>query len=195
MTDRKTIAVYDAKAEDYAEAFDGPVPRDLEDFADHLPPGGRVLDLGCGPGAMSGWLADMGFAVEAWDASAEMVGRAGRWRGVEARQASFSDLTAEDAFDGIWASFSLLHARRADLPDLIARIARACRPGGTVYVAMKIGTGEGRDALGRFYTYVTEPELTGWLTDAGLRLGPVRTGRATGLAGTHDPYITVIAHA
>ena len=194
MTDARTRAVYDAQAADYAARFDAAIPRDLRDFAGHLPPGGAVLDLGCGPGGMAQWLAGQGFAVEAWDASAEMAALAAARPGVAARQRGFETLSSDGAYDGIWASFSLLHAARAELPGLIGRIARALRPGGTAYLAMKLGTGEGRDRLGRFYAYVSEAELTGWLADAGLRIGAVRTGAAKGLAGTEEPFVTVFAH-
>ncbi|PWJ19129.1 class I SAM-dependent methyltransferase [Jannaschia seohaensis] len=193
MSDAKTLEVYDAQAAAYAAAFDAELPRDLEAFAALLPEGGRVLDLGCGPGGMAGWLAGQGFAVDAWDASPEMVALAGRHAGVTTRLAVFEDLEAEGVYDGIWASFSLLHARRSELPDLIGRMARALRPGGVAYVGMKLGSGEGRDALGRHYAYVSEAELTGWLEVAGLTLVQVRTGRAKGLAGTDDPFVTVTA--
>ncbi|WGH79223.1 class I SAM-dependent methyltransferase [Jannaschia ovalis] len=194
MTDDRTRAVYDSKAADYAARFDSEIPQDLRDFAARLPAGGKVLDLGSGPGGMAGWLAGQGFVVEAWDASTEMVALAARHPGVTARQAVFSDLEARRVYDGIWASFSLLHAPRADLPGLIDRIARALRPGGTAYVAMKLGTGETRDALGRFYSYVSEAELRDWLEQAGLTVDATRTGHAKGLAGTDDPFVTVFAH-
>ncbi|TFL17455.1 class I SAM-dependent methyltransferase [Jannaschia formosa] len=195
MSDPETLRVYAEKAGDYAAAFDEKVPRDLRDFAALLPPGGRVLDLGCGPGGMAGWLAAQGFEVEAWDASPEMVAIAARQQGVRARVKAFEDLDGEALFDGIWASFSLLHARRAELPDLVARIARATRPGGAVHIAMKLGEGEGRDALGRFYAYVSEAELTGWLEAGGLTIHVLRTGKAKGLAWTEDPFVTVTARA
>ena len=195
MTDAATLAAYEAAADDYAARFDARVPDDLRAFAALLPPGGAVLDLGCGPGGMAGWLAGQGFAVEAWDAAPAMVARAARHPGVTARERPMQALDAAAAYDGVWASFSLLHARRAELPGLIARIAAALRPGGAAFVGMKLGEGERRDALGRRYAYVSEAELRGWLEDAGLTVTAVRTGAEAGLAGTEDPYVTVIARA
>lgn len=195
MTDARTLRVYAEQADTYAAVFDGDIPQDLIDFADLLAPGGQVLDLGCGPGGMAAWLAARGFDVTAWDAAPEMVALAARHAGVTAQRHSFDALTATAAYDGLWASFSLLHARRADLPDLITRMARATRPGGAVYIAMKTGTGEGRDALGRHYAYVTEAELTFWMKEAGLTVTTIRHGHGKGLAGTDDPYVTVTARA
>jgi SAM-dependent methyltransferase len=70
----------------HAEAWDAARGADvriegawLSRFADGLPPGGRVLDLGCGTGRPLGaWLLDHGFAVTGVDASAPAVERARR---------------------------------------------------------------------------------------------------------------------
>ena len=39
----------------------------------HVPPKGRILDLGCGPGADDETLARAGYSVTAIDVSAEMI--------------------------------------------------------------------------------------------------------------------------
>jgi SAM-dependent methyltransferase len=191
MTDRETIAVYDAKAADYAARFGGAEPSgSLQRFIEALPPAGKVLDLGCGPGADAARMQAAGLEVLAVDASPEMVALA-QARGVRAEVRSFDEIDEVAAYDGVWANFSLLHAKRADLPRHLAAISGALRPGGVVHIGMKTGTGEGRDALGRFYTYVTEAELCGLMEAAGLRVVTIKAGVETGLAGTDDPYIVV----
>ena len=91
--------------------------------------------------------------------------------------------------------FSLLHAPRADLPRHLAAIRAALLPGGIAHVAMKLGTGEGRDRLGRFYTYLGRDELAELLTAAGLALLGERQGEEIGLAGQMEPYIVMDARA
>ena len=60
-TDRRTIAVYDAKALDYAERFSSAEPgRHLRSFIEALPPGSHVLDLGCGTGLLAAALGEGG---------------------------------------------------------------------------------------------------------------------------------------
>jgi SAM-dependent methyltransferase len=192
--DAQTLAAYGERAADYAALG---LPRaalaDLLVFLGRLPPGGHVLDLGCGPGDAAEVMAARGFAVDAWDASPEMVAMAASRPGVTARQARFDDLDAIAAYDGVWASVSLLHAPRAAFPAHLRRIARALRPGGTLYLAMKTGTGEGRDSLGRFYAYYSGPELFGQLRRAGFRPRLLASGKSVGLAGTLDPFVTVLA--
>lgn len=191
MSDPETLAVYGARAEAY-DALAGPPDAEMAAFADALPEGGRVLDLGCGPGTAAARLMELGLDVEAWDASEAMVERA-RARGVEARVARFEDLKAEAAYDGIWAAFSLLHAPRADLPGLLDRVTRALRPGGRLHLGMKTGSGERRDGLGRFYAYWSVAELRALLEARGLSVASVREGEEPGLAGTVDPFCVIAA--
>ena len=186
MSDEATVAVYQARVADYVRMV-GPPDADIRAFAEALGPGGRALDLGCGPGTAAARMVALGLELEAWDATPAMVETA-RAAGVDARVALFEDLDAEGAFDGIWASFSLLHAPKADLPGLLARVGRALRPGGTLYLGMKTGTGERRDGLGRFYAFWTVEELTRLLAGAGMTVTAIREGEEAGLAGSVDPF-------
>ena len=196
MTDRKTIAVYDARVADYAKLDTSDTPGEtLAAFIAALPRGGLVLDLGCGPGTSARHMARAGLRVDALDASAEMVALARGIEGVAARQGSFDALEAEGVYDGVWANFSLLHAPRTDMPRHLAAIHRALKPGGLFHIALKEGSGAGRDSIGRFYTYYGEAELSDLLRDAGFTPGTTRRGRGKGLSGRSDPWISMSAHA
>lgn len=194
MSDQ-TIAIYNTRADDYAAMTEGLGEQaELEAFAAALPAGGRVLDLGCGPGFYAEWLAARGFDVDAVDGAAEMVALAASRPGVKAWLARFEALTAVQDYDGIWANFSLLHASRADLPAHLARIHRALRPGGLFHIGMKLGTGARADKIGRFYTYYSEAELTGLLGAAGFTPIARQLGHGAGLSGEADDYITILSH-
>ncbi|WP_417724481.1 methyltransferase domain-containing protein [Salipiger sp.] len=195
MSDDATIGFYDRQTEAYrkvAEGFDNDA---LRRMMRDLPPGAHVLDLGCGPGQDSRLLARAGFRVTAMDASAEMVRQAGLEPGVTTRHATFADLDDAAAFDAVWASFSLLHAPKSDFPAHLAAIRRALKPGGTLVLSLKTGTGESRDRLGRFYAFYEEDELASLLAAAGFVVAETRRGRAKGMAGTEDPHVTMTAHA
>lgn len=194
-TDKETLAAYAAKLDDYVR-----VTEDLADdpqlaaFIAALPKGAHALDLGCGPGWAAAQMAAAGLTVTATDAAPEMVDLASRSPGVTARVASFDDITETDAYDGIWANFSLLHAPRDAMPRHLAALRRALKPGGLFHIGMKTGEGAHRDALGRHYTYYTDEELHDLLTDAGFTPFSSQTGTDKGLAGTMDPWITITAH-
>ena len=77
-------------------------------FIAHLVPGARVLDAGCGSGRDSRAFLEMGYQVEAFDASSEMVRMASQHSGLAVKQMTFSDVDATDRYDGIWCCASLL---------------------------------------------------------------------------------------
>lgn len=192
--DAATLSAYAANAERYAKRFVADQPdRHLAAFMAGLPAGGRVLDLGCGPGHAAAHLQAAGFRPDPVDASPQMVALANRLHDVPARLATFDEIAAEAEYDGVWANFSLLHAARADLPRHLAALARALRPGGLIHVGMKTGTGEGRDHLGRYYTFVTVAELVALVTAAGFADVTTFEGEGRGLAGTLDPFVLLSA--
>ena len=194
MADRETLAVYAQRAGDYAKRFgkagEGP---HMTAFLAEVPKGGLILDLGCGPGHTAAAMKRAGFNVEALDASPELAQIAGEQYGVDVRVATFDDLDANARYDAIFANFSLLHAPKADMPGHLSRIARALVPGGVFHIGLKRGTGEKRDAIGRFYAYYELDELKGLLSDAGFRIIAERTGKEEGLDGTVAPWIILLA--
>ena len=191
--DPRTIRFYDTAAERYATLTHTGRPTAAPvAFMAQLPDGARVLDLGCGPGRASFHMAEAGHSPDPVDASHAMVDLA-RGTGLPARLATFDDLDAIEAYDGVWANFSLLHAPRGALPRHLAAIARALRPGGVFHAGMKTGTGEARDTLDRRYTYVTPQEWTNLLRAAGFDPLATREGVDKGCAGTDDAYLVTLA--
>ena len=196
VTDKQTIRVYDSQAGEYARLTNRENASDprLEAFMSNLPSGGKVLDLGCGPGAAASRMAQSGLQVDAIDASPEMADMANQLEGVTAWQATFDEITGTSIYDGIWANFSLLHAPRSKMPGHLKALCSALKPGGQFHIGMKLGTGEGRDRLGRQYTYYSQAELTGLLQEAGLTVTGAFTGRGTGLDGTISDWVSLTAH-
>ncbi|MDU8929501.1 class I SAM-dependent methyltransferase [Alisedimentitalea sp. MJ-SS2] len=195
MSDERTIAVYDERVAEYSKLNEKLYEKaELEGFVAALPGGGRVLDLGCGPGFYARWMAEQGLQVEAWDASVEMVKKAANQPGVTVKQARFDELEAEAVYDGIWANFSLLHAPKAAFPGLLNRIRKAGKPGMVFHIGMKLGEGEGPDKIGRYYGYYGEDELVRYLEEAGFRIGKKRFGNGPGLSGEESPFMTVLCY-
>ena len=129
-----------------------------EAFLAHMPPGGSILDLGCGAGSATLFFAKRGYRVTPVDGCRELCEFTAQRTGCPARQMMFQDLSDENAYDGVWACASLLHVRRADMPDMLRRVRRALKAGGVFYASFKYGEGErGRD--GRFFTDYTEESL------------------------------------
>ncbi|WP_405109141.1 class I SAM-dependent methyltransferase [Phaeobacter sp. BS52] len=194
--DRTTLEIYNRKAAEYADRNEIHLRRDprLGEFIAACLPGGQVLDLGCGPGTSSAVMASAGLRPLAMDASAEMIALADQLPGVQTQLASFDDLSGIDIYDGVWANFSLLHAPRADFPRHLRAIRRALRSGGPFYIALKLGKGEARDAIGRLYTYYEDDELKDLLRSAGFTPTNTTTGESAGLDGSMARWISVACH-
>ena len=90
-------------------------------------PGERLLDLGCGDGALTQELVARGCRVLGVDSSAEQVAAA-RARGLDAHVADAAELAFDREFDGVFSNAALHWVRRAE--DAIAGVYAALVPGG-----------------------------------------------------------------
>lgn len=89
--------------------------------------GERVLDLGCGDGALTARIAAAGAEVIGLDASRDMVAAA-RARGLDAREGDAAAFDLGGGFDAVFSN-AALHWMTRPAP-VLAGVARALRPGG-----------------------------------------------------------------
>ncbi|CAN5619104.1 class I SAM-dependent methyltransferase [soil metagenome] len=165
--DLQTLAFYDRDAAAYAgRRLPEASPR-LTAFLAALPAGAHVLDLGCGGGQDSQVMLERGFDVTPLDGSAGLARIAQQRLGRPVRVQLFEDLEDEAVFDGIWANASLLHVPTVGLPQALARVRRALKPGGLFHATYKAGDGGGRDSLGRYFNFPSEAELRTAYDEAG----------------------------
>ncbi len=194
MPDSKTISIYDDQVKKYADMVTSnrasPI---LQKFMDALPQKAYVLDLGCGPANSSALMRKHGFTTDPVDASSEMVKHANETYAINARLATFDDLTEKSKYDGIWANFSLLHAPKEDFPKYLKAIHKALKTDGVFHIGMKLGSDMKRDAIGRMYSYYTDKELTSHLETTGFKVLHKTYGEEPGLSGEIAPWITILS--
>jgi trans-aconitate methyltransferase len=89
--------------------------------------GERILDLGCGDGALTIKLADMGCDVVGVDSSAPLI-EAARRLGLDARVIDGAQLSFDAEFDAVFSNAAIHWMSAVD--DVIAGVWRAIRPGG-----------------------------------------------------------------
>jgi SAM-dependent methyltransferase len=138
---------YDRTAAMYAERFHGhldgkPIDRAmLAGFAGLVQRHGVVADIGCGTGATSRMLADIGLDVVGIDLSPNMIAEARRLNpDLRFQVGSMTELDFDDGyFHGICAWYSVIHVPDKLLPRVFSDFRRVLRPGGWLLVAFQVG--------------------------------------------------------
>lgn len=166
----ETLDYYDQHADQFVE-------RTASISMDHLyapflalvDANGRILDAGCGSGRDAAAFAARGYRVTAFDGSPEMARRASERTGLPVQTMTFDAVNWHAEFDAIWACASLLHLPSAPLNKAVEALARALRPGGTIFVSMKEGDFQGRRER-RWFTDMTSSALRDLLTSKSLEV-------------------------
>ena len=94
-------------------------------------PGERILDVGCGDGALTARIREHGAEVVGVDSSPAMLEEA-RKRGIETRLARAESLPFDDEFDAVFSNAALHWVPEADAA--LAGMRRALRQGGRIAV-------------------------------------------------------------
>jgi SAM-dependent methyltransferase len=145
-----TSRFYACNAELYVGRGDGAPNPLLPPFLAKLRPGSCILELGCGAGRDAQAMIAAGHHVVPTDGIPEIAREAERLLQRPVRVLRFEDLEDCEVFDAVWANASLQHVARARLPNVVARIRRALKPGGLHFATYKSGAGEGLDWHGRY---------------------------------------------
>ncbi len=103
------------------------------EFLPLIPPGGSILDAGCGSGRDSRYFINRGYTVPALDAASEMAEQASELIGEPVEVATFENFRSDSEYNGIWACASLLH---------VPQNASHLQPGGILYMSFKYGHGQ-----------------------------------------------------
>ncbi|KXK60312.1 methyltransferase type 11 [Micromonospora rosaria] len=156
---------------------------------------GTVLDLGCGPGHLTGHLRSLGVDAHGIDMVPEFIAhaRAAHPDGTYHLGSMDKLDVADHTVAGILAWYSLIHLPPQDLGDVLGEFRRVMAPAGTVVVGFFDG-----DEVSAFDHKVTTAyrwpvdDLAERLTRAGFT--PVAHLRRPG-DGTHRPHAALAAVA
>lgn len=160
----ETLAYYDQNADAFIEGTqNADMSQQYALFRKYLPARGKLLDLGCGSGRDSAYFASLGYEVTAADGSEELCRRVMENYGIRALCIRFEELSFEAQFDAVWACASLLHVKKAQIPQVLKKVSAALKPGGVLYASFKYGRGE-RVCNGRFFNDYTQEEIGELLT-------------------------------
>ena len=192
--DEETLKFYRGHAEAYAGREITSRQARLTAFLGLLPPGARILELGCGAGGDTAEMLARGFDVRATDGSPEMAAVASKRIGRTVATLLFHELDEVEAYDAVWANACLLHVPRDELADILGLIWRALKPEGVFYATYKTGDAEGRDTLNRYYNYPSPDWLRTNYTSAGNWSSlEIETGEVIGFDNQWAKMLFVVA--
>ena len=188
--DQETVDTYNKHISDYKELMSKEAKdTNLDLFMKKIVRKGKVIDLGCGTGSASLALLKRGFSPFPVDASQEMIKVAESLLKIKARRISFDEIDEHNFYDAIWANFSLLHTTKNQFCDILKKLFFALKKEGLLFLSLKRGEGEGRDRLGRFYSYYERKEVEKFLEKANFQTKKYTEGSSIGLAGNKESWM------
>jgi ubiquinone/menaquinone biosynthesis C-methylase UbiE len=143
----QTRSSYERVAQRYADELAGelankPFDREfLDSFADRVREG-RVVELGCGPGHVSAYLAGRGVSVSGLDLSPAMVEQAYRlFPQIPFEVGDMLDLPFDDgSSDALISFYSIVHFDEHQTDAAFSEMARVLVPNGVVALAFHVGS-------------------------------------------------------
>lgn len=134
---------------------------------------GKALDLGCGNGRNSLYLAANGFDVTAWDKNPASISNLERIRqaeGLENLRTAIKDLNAlsfDGEYDFILSTVVMMFLEAKTIPGLIANMQRCTRPGGYNLIVAAMDTDDFPCSVGFPFAFKPE-ELRNYYADWAL---------------------------
>ncbi len=147
------------------ETLDKDMHVQYELFETYIAKPSSILDAGCGSGRDSLYFKNKGHEVTAFDNSVQMCNFAAGLLGLEVLHLSFEELAFQQQFDAIWASASLLHISKEQMPEILNKLASALKEKGTLYASFKYGENEFIKE-GRFFNAYTQESFAELLKES-----------------------------
>lgn len=154
--DAATLAAYDADAAAYAAEWRSQAPpEDMQALLRTFFRPGPTLDVGCGAGRDTAWLAAHGFDARGVDASEGLLREARA--AFPALRFDFSTLPGLDgiergAFENVLCETVIMHLEPVQVGPGVRSLRALLRPGGTLYLSWRTtDAASTRDRAGRLY--------------------------------------------
>jgi ubiquinone/menaquinone biosynthesis C-methylase UbiE len=166
MNTKESITrAYDRASQEYAAAFWNEFERKpfdrmiLEHFAAHIPQGETILEIGCGPGEVSGYLHCQGANCLGTDLSAKMIESAKQYfPQVHFEVQDFFQLSyAGGAFGGVVGFYAIVNLLVPEIETLLAEVKRVLKSDGLFLFSFHIDEGEDKTEVKDFFNQPDNP--------------------------------------
>lgn len=140
---KQSVSIYDKIAIKYTELYfneTGDFPF-VDKFLNKLPKNGKILEVGCGAGHFSNYMAEKGFVVEGIDLSKKFLEIAKEkvpnviFKYMDMRKLEYLD----EEFDGVLSTYALIHIPTDEVVQTLQESFRVLKPGGMIFIAVHKG--------------------------------------------------------
>ena len=128
---------------------------------------GSVLEIGAGIGYCADSLIAQGYDYLGLEPSVANINLA-QLRHPDSKflPLRLNQFQTDFLIDGFWASSSLLHIPKQELPDNLSHLRDVMREGSIGFISMKAGNGQAYDTKDRWFSYYQFDEFAQYLANA-----------------------------
>lgn len=150
----------------------------LNKFLKLIPKGGKILDVGSGPGQFSKYIKTKGFNISGIDYSDEMISIAKKQvKGIIFKQMDMRKLNfGDESFNGLLAAYSLIHIPSNEVLETLKGFNRVLKQAG--YIEIITQKGEADQTINEpfmpsekmFFNFFTKERISNFLKKAGFKV-------------------------
>jgi ubiquinone/menaquinone biosynthesis C-methylase UbiE len=186
-TKQSITTAYNRSADDYAAAFWNEFDRKPFDrillnwFATQIPAGETLLEIGAGPGEVSGYLSELGVTCLGTDISEKMIQNAKKYfPQVQFEVQDFLQLGyADKSFYGVIGYYAIVNLKPEEIALVFAEVNRVLREAGLFLFTFHIYEKEEKTEVGNFFNqegneltfyYFKVDDIKEWVERAGFQV-------------------------
>lgn len=137
--------------------------------------GNNILDIGCGTGTLSSYIANQGYIVDAVDFSDKMLKIArDRIKNVNFMLADMRNIKTDKKYNGIMLAYSLFHISKEEVKAVLPKYFDLLEEDGVMLIILQEGQGEGdveeklEKGLKKFVNFYSFSEIEQVLNKSGF---------------------------
>lgn len=161
--------------------------------------GKNILDIGCGTGTLSTYIANQGYNVDAIDFSDKMLQIAReRIKNVNFMLADMRNIKVDKKYNGIMLAYSLFHISKEEVKKVLPKYFDLLEDDGVMLIILQEGEGEGdvienlEQGLKKFVNFYSSKEIEQVLNESGFVIVEKERKKSTSAFSLQNDKLVII---